>query len=164
MKKKKVLLFIIMIMATNLFTQNFDLNGGYRFTVYSGLAGINLKDSELIYVPLDDDKQNLSVPCSIIHIDGLTFLKMSEVIPKEFTEDYIYRNKKDIVTDDKFLISLIESGVDFINISYHMDDEFISYERLKHIRSIYYISYFRCILIIKIEFMEINIYFVISII
>ena len=115
MKKKKVLLFIIMIMATNLFTQNFDLNGGYRFTVYSGLAGINLKDSELIYVPLDDDKQNLSVPCSIIHIDGLTFLKMSEVIPKEFTEDYIYRNKKDIVTDDKFLI-LVGKNIDYHEI------------------------------------------------
>ena len=41
------------------------------------------------------------------------------------------------LTDDEYLINLIKSGVDFINISYHMDDEFISYEQLEHIRSIF---------------------------
>ena len=41
------------------------------------------------------------------------------------------------LTDDKYLIDIIKSDVDFINISYHQDDEFISYKELKHIRSIY---------------------------
>ena len=41
------------------------------------------------------------------------------------------------LTNDEYLISLIESGVDFINISYHMDGEFITYEQLKHIKDVY---------------------------
>ena len=38
---------------------------------------------------------------------------------------------------DKYFINLIESGVDFINISYHKDDEFISYNQLKHIWDVF---------------------------
>lgn len=41
------------------------------------------------------------------------------------------------LVDDKYLISLIESGVDFINVSYHQDDEFISYKQLKQIRKVF---------------------------
>ena len=41
------------------------------------------------------------------------------------------------LTEDKFLIELIKSKIDFINISYHQDDEFISYEQLNHIRKIF---------------------------
>jgi len=41
------------------------------------------------------------------------------------------------LTEDKYLIELIKSKIDFINISYHQDDEFISYEQLKHIRKIF---------------------------
>jgi molybdenum cofactor biosynthesis enzyme MoaA len=41
------------------------------------------------------------------------------------------------LVDDRYLISLIESDVDFINVSYHQDDEFISYKELKHIRKVF---------------------------
>ena len=41
------------------------------------------------------------------------------------------------LVDDNYLIKLIKSDVDFINISYHQDDEFISYEELKHIREVF---------------------------
>ena len=41
------------------------------------------------------------------------------------------------LTNDKYFINLIESGVDFINISYHKDDEFISYNQLKHIWDVF---------------------------
>ena len=41
------------------------------------------------------------------------------------------------LTNDEFLISLIKSGVDFINISYHKDGEFITYEQLKEIRNVF---------------------------
>ena len=39
--------------------------------------------------------------------------------------------------EDKYLIELLQSGVDFINVSYHKDNEFISYDELKHIREVF---------------------------
>ncbi len=41
------------------------------------------------------------------------------------------------LTDDEYLINLVKTGVDFLNVSYHKDDEFISYKQLKHIREVF---------------------------
>ena len=103
MRKRIKLTVFLFLMVFRLFSQNYEIDGRYRFTVYSGLARIDLEDSNLIYIPLEDDKPNISVPYSIIHIDGLPFIKMSEKLPKEYTEEYIYKNVKNPVTDDKFL-------------------------------------------------------------
>lgn len=41
------------------------------------------------------------------------------------------------LTNKEFFINLIKTGVDFINISYHKDNEFITYEQLKMIRRVF---------------------------
>ena len=41
------------------------------------------------------------------------------------------------LTDDEYLIKLLKSEVDFINVSYHYDGEFITYNQLKQIRKIF---------------------------
>lgn len=41
------------------------------------------------------------------------------------------------LTDGEYLVRLIESGVDFINVSYHRDGEFISFEQLQEIRRVF---------------------------
>lgn len=41
------------------------------------------------------------------------------------------------LTDDDYLIKLLKSEVDFINVSYHFDGEFITYNQLKKIRRIF---------------------------
>ena len=104
MKQKALLIIFLFSSVFKLLCQNFNLDDRYCFTVYSGLARIDLKDSNLIYVFNDENKSNVSVPYNLIHKDGLLFLKLAEKVPKEVTEDYIYKSQKDIITDDKFLI------------------------------------------------------------
>ena len=82
--------------------QNFSLDGKYNFFVYSKLARIDLEKDNLVYQFLDDIPK-VSVKYKIIHIDGMSFIKMPEAFPKEVTEFYIYEKKTDVVTDDKIL-------------------------------------------------------------
>lgn len=100
---KRVICFVLsLFILVNLFCENFSLNGRYRFTVYSGLARIDIQDNILKYIYLQSNNTS-SVSFKYEHIDGLLFLKLDEKFPEEVTEDYIY-NKKSVTTDDKILI------------------------------------------------------------
>lgn len=102
--KKKIFLLFFLVLDFCLIAQNFHLNGKYRFDVYSGLARIDINQDNLIYIFQNEGIADLSVKYSIIHIDGMTFIKLAEKFPKEVTELYIYENQKNIITDDKILI------------------------------------------------------------
>ena len=102
--KKIIIFFILIIISTNLFCENFSLDGKYRFTVYSGLARIDISGNNLKYVYQKEENPDKILNFTIIHIDGLLFFKLHERFPKEVTEEYLYNNKKDVLTDDKFLI------------------------------------------------------------
>ena len=103
MKKITILVTFLFLLSCSLFCQNFSLNGKYRFSVYSGLARIDINNNSLTYVYLDDSP-NRTVNSELSHHDGMLFLQLEESFPKELTEFYIYNNQKDIVTDNKFLI------------------------------------------------------------
>ena len=103
MKKITILVTFLFLLSCSLFCQNFSLNGKYRFSVYSGLARIDINNNSLTYVYLDDSP-NRTVNSELSHHDGMLFLQLEENFPKELTEFYIYNNQKDIVTDNKFLI------------------------------------------------------------
>ena len=103
MKKRLLILFLFVVCIIQLFSQNFSLNGRYRFTVYSGLARIDIQNETLKYVYLDMNTEDSFVHIKYEHIDGLLFLKLDEKFPMKVTEDYIYKNK-DVITDDKILI------------------------------------------------------------
>ncbi len=101
--KKIFIVIIIVFSMLAMYGQNYSLNGGYRFSVYSGLARIDITEKGLIYVPLKDDKENISDNFKITHISQMPFIQLSNTIPKEFTEDYLYNGIKDLVTDNKLL-------------------------------------------------------------
>lgn len=100
--KKLIILIMFSVSAFVLAAQNFSLDGKYNFFVYSKLARIDLEKDNLVYQFLDDIPK-VSVKYKIIHIDGMSFIKMPEAFPKEVTEFYIYEKKTDVVTDDKIL-------------------------------------------------------------
>jgi len=102
MKKIFSVIFILFSMLT-MYSQNYSLNGNYRFSVYSGLARIDITEKGLIYIPLEDDKEIISDNFKITHISQMPFIQLSNNIPKEFTEDYLYNGMKDLVTDNKLL-------------------------------------------------------------
>ena len=103
MKQKAILFLFILQLSFSLFSQNFNLDGKYRFTVYSGLARIDITNKSLTYVYLDNIP-NKTINFEFTHLNGMLFLKLDEKIPKEITEAYIYNDQKDIITDNKFLI------------------------------------------------------------
>ncbi len=100
--KKLIMLIMFFAGAFVLAAQNFSLDGKYNFFVYSKLARIDLEKDNLVYQFLDDISK-VSVKYRIIHIDGMSFIKLPEAFPKEVTEFYIYEKKTDVVTDDKIL-------------------------------------------------------------
>lgn len=101
--KKNILLLSILFIGLSLYGQNYSLNGKYRFTVYSGLARIDITDIGLIYVPLEDYKKDLIDNYKITHISKMPFIILDNNIPKEFTKDYLYNDIKKIITDNKIL-------------------------------------------------------------
>ena len=103
MKQKALLFLFFLQLSFSLFSQNFNLNGKYRFTVYSGLARIDITNKSLTYVYLDNIP-NKTINFEFTHPNGILFLELDEKIPKEITEAYIYNDQKDIITDNKFLI------------------------------------------------------------
>ena len=109
--KRKILYLLLVIVNIPIFTQNFSLDGKYRFDVYSGLARIDINQDKLTYIFQDEKIPNSSVDFSIIHIDGISFIKLAERVPKEVTSDYIYENQKDITTDDKILILVGKASI-----------------------------------------------------
>ena len=103
MKKNCGLILYFVIMSC-LIAQNFSLDGRYRVEVNTGLARFDINNNNFIYVFNDDSLEDLTVKYGIAHIEGMTFIKLEERIPREVTELYIYMNQKDIITDDKILI------------------------------------------------------------
>lgn len=101
--KRILLLSLFLFLMFRLSCQNFNLNGKYRFTVYSGLARIDIENNILKYVYLQEDKNDKPVLFEYEYIDGLLFIKLDEKFPQEVTENYIYK-KKNMPTDDKLLI------------------------------------------------------------
>ena len=85
--KRKILYLLLVIVNIPIFTQNFSLDGKYRFDVYSGLARIDINQDKLTYIFQDEKIPNSSVDFSIIHIDGISFIKLAERVPKEVTSD-----------------------------------------------------------------------------
>lgn len=105
MKVFKIFICVFLILLpSNLFCQNFSLDGRYRFIVNTGLGRIDLNKNEIIYIPCRDDISEFKDEYTVKHIEGITFIQMENRIPKEYTEDYLYNGKKDIITDNKFLI------------------------------------------------------------
>ncbi|WP_022931117.1 NADase-type glycan-binding domain-containing protein [Treponema bryantii] len=101
--KKKIFNVIFLVVGSLLYGQNYTLNGEYRFTVYSGLARIDIADKNIMYVPLDDDKENVQDIFKITHISQMPFIQLNNSFPKEYTKDYIYNEKNDLITDNKIL-------------------------------------------------------------
>ena len=101
--KKNIFIVIFLVVGSLLYGQNYSLNGNYRFTVYSGLARIDITDMNLIYVPLDDDKDNVSDSFMITHISQMPFIQLNTPFPKEFTKAFLYDGEKDLITDNKIL-------------------------------------------------------------
>lgn len=100
---KKVFFNLLFLLNFVLWAQNFSLDGRYIFEVNTGLARFDLNDHDFIYI-FEEDKENLIDKYRIKHIEGLTYLSLDHIIPKEITEDFLYNNKKNVITDDKFLI------------------------------------------------------------
>lgn len=84
--------------------QNFLLDGKYRFIVNTGLGRIDLEGNKIIYIPCIADLDTKIDNYSVKRFYGMTFLKLDKRIPKEYTEDYLYKGNKGIITDDKFLL------------------------------------------------------------
>ena len=102
--KRNSVLFLFCIIISCIFAQNFTLDGRYRVEVNTGLARFDILTDNFVYIFIDDSREDLTVKFNIVHIEGMTFLKLSDKIPKEVTEAYLYLNQKNIVTDDKILI------------------------------------------------------------
>ncbi len=101
--KRRIIILVLLLLTTWIPAQNFSLDGKYNFFVYSGLARIDLEKDNLIYI-FYDKIPKVSVKYKIIHIDGMSFIKLPEVFPKEVTEFYIYENETEVMTDDKLLL------------------------------------------------------------
>lgn len=101
---RKIIILVLLLFSVNLHSQNFSLDGKYRFIVNTGLARIDLKGNNIIYIPYSDYLEDCMDSYKVIHKEGMTFIQMKNKIPKEYTEDYLYNGKNDIITDNKFLI------------------------------------------------------------
>lgn len=103
MKIKYIFLFLLQFFTWHLCSQNFSLDGHYRFIVNTGLGRIDLIGNNIIYIPCREDLDKKFDNYYVKSMNGLSYLILDNKIPKEYTEDYLYNGKKDIVTDNKFL-------------------------------------------------------------
>lgn len=100
--KKFLTLFVFFICAVTVNAQNFSLEKRYVPDVYCALDFIEISENQISY-RIINSKDIHSIQSKNIHIDGLPFIKLSEKMPKEISEEYFYRNKE-VITDDKILL------------------------------------------------------------
>ena len=100
---KKILLFFLIIFCVNLcFSENFSLCGTYFPDLYSTVDVLTIDETSIsLKYEVDIDKKVIDYQKQ--YKDGLLFLKLSQIIPKDFHEDFYYRNQE-IETNDEVLI------------------------------------------------------------
>lgn len=99
---KKVMILSVFVMLTmSLSAQNFKLDGKYSLNNSSNIDYLTIYGDKISY-KLWNKKDELTAKYKIVHDEGLTFIKMSEKFPEEFTDEY--DSGKKITTSDKILI------------------------------------------------------------
>lgn len=119
MKKMINSIFVLLLFGSEIFTQNFKIDGKYRCDVYSGLSRIDIGNHTLTY-NFQQDIPNITEEINIAKYDYMQFIILQHNFPKEATERYIYNNNKNIKTDNKllFLAGKINGSNSIIFLSY----------------------------------------------
>lgn len=100
---KRFIFFVLnLFILTNLFCENFSLNGKYIPELYSTIDVLYIEDNIIKY-KFETTKQEKIINYSKYYDNGLMFFKLAEVFPKEFSERFYYYNQ-DIETNDNMLI------------------------------------------------------------
>lgn len=80
----------------------FSLDGRYRCDVCSGLARMDINKNNLIYL-YNEEKPNSEQEISFINKNGIDYIKLPKIFPKELTTEYLFGDSEDVQTDDKIL-------------------------------------------------------------
>ncbi|MDD5930378.1 MAG: hypothetical protein PUC37_11305 [Spirochaetales bacterium] len=97
--KKSLLKIILILLCSNIFAQNFSLNGHYFPAIFPELDYINITENEINYVLLLDDEKKVTTNYKVIKEDGMLFFEMDDFFP-------IKRNYLSRVSSSKKMIVL----------------------------------------------------------
>lgn len=105
MKKYFMCSFIICTLCYLLNSQNFSLDAEYLFQEDSVLEGMKIKGDNLIlnFKDVFSEKANIVLSFQIKKIHGLSFLELSDKMPKEVAEYANWKNSEEIKTSNKIL-------------------------------------------------------------
>lgn len=83
--KKLLILTILLSFCVSIFAQNFSLDRWYCFQPESLLAGMTIKDDEVIFEYKNPpvNKPDLTLKYKIKHIGGMPFIELSDKMPKQ---------------------------------------------------------------------------------
>ena len=102
---KRLLLYVIVfcLIVINLYCQNFQLNGAYSFQEDSLLEGMTIKDNDVIFNYEELNKLDKSLKYTITHIDGMSFIELSEKMPPEVANWMDFEKNNKIETNNKIM-------------------------------------------------------------
>ena len=106
MKKNFFFYLFIIVINNALVCQNFLLDGEYPFQEDSMLEEMKIHGNTIIldYKDAFSKKKDEELTFEIKYIDGLTFLEISEKMPKEIAEYKNWKNQKELIqTNNKIL-------------------------------------------------------------
>ncbi len=103
MKRLKLFFIIYLIAVIKLNCQNFKLNNHYSFQEISLLEGMTINDEEVIFEYEESNKLDIALKYSIIHIDGISFIELSENMPSEVAYWMDYEKNINIETNNKIM-------------------------------------------------------------
>ena len=110
---KKLIALFVFVLSSNMYSQNFSINGKFLPEVESTIEICYISDDKIEFdYRFDLEDKNLDY--KMIHKDGLLFFELSEKFPKEFNADY-YFHSKEISTSNNLLILAGKHIVDETN-------------------------------------------------
>ncbi len=108
--KKNVLTALLIFAVSVCYAENFSLQGKYFPNLNSTVDELDIT-TDTLSLKYEVSLEPAIIQYQKIYKDGLLFFKLSEKLPKEFHEDYYYRNIE-IDTNDELLI-LAGNELDF---------------------------------------------------
>ena len=104
MKRIIIILLLYFFIMLQVMAQNFSLNKSYSFQPESLLERMTIKSDRIIFEYDESvNKNNEMLNYAIQHFNGISFLVLSEKMPMEVAEWYIFEEADYIQTDNKIL-------------------------------------------------------------
>ncbi|SFJ04458.1 hypothetical protein SAMN04487775_11244 [Treponema bryantii] len=115
---KKILFIFLILIVSDLFGENFSLNGEYMFQSESCLDEMIIEDQNVIikYKQQLNFKEEKKLSYKITQLYGLPYIEFGVNLPKEIAEYDDYKNNFDSITTDNKLLFLACKRKNFITM------------------------------------------------